>query len=86
MPHNFVIVKHGQGWTVGELGMKMGLDADKYSHVPNTPLVLYNTTMVGPGSSQTIYFIAPSTPGEYTYVCTMPGHYYMMQGTLIVEK
>ncbi|MEO6148859.1 MAG: plastocyanin/azurin family copper-binding protein [Mucilaginibacter sp.] len=86
MPHNFVIVPDGQAIAVGEMAMKMGLKAGKASHIPLTPKVLYNTTLVGPGSSQTIYFVAPTTPGKYTYVCTVPGHFYIMQGTLIVEK
>ena len=85
MPHNFVIVQKGQAVAVGELAMKMGLDAVKKSHIPNTPKLLFNTTLVGPGASQTIYFVAPA-PGQYTYVCTVPGHFYVMQGTLTVEK
>ncbi|RYY35073.1 MAG: auracyanin family protein [Sphingobacteriaceae bacterium] len=85
MPHNFVVVPSGQAIAVGELAMKLGLSGLKLSHIPNTPKVLYNTTLVGPGSSQTIYFEAPAKPGKYTYVCTVPGHFYVMQGTLIVE-
>ena len=85
MPHNFVVTQKGQAVAVGELAMKMGLDAVKHSHIPNTPKLLFNTTLVGPGSSQTIYFVAPA-PGQYTYVCTVPGHFYVMQGTLTVEK
>ncbi|MCD8740413.1 plastocyanin/azurin family copper-binding protein [Mucilaginibacter roseus] len=85
MPHNFVVVPDGQAVAVGELAMKLGLSSVKLSHIPNTPKVLYNTTLVGPGGSQTIYFEAPSKPGKYTYVCTVPGHFYVMQGTLIVN-
>jgi len=85
MPHNFVIVQHGQAVAVGEMAMKMGLDAVKHNHIPNTLKVLFNTTLVGPASSQTIYFVAPA-PGQYTYVCTVPGHFYVMQGTLTVER
>jgi uncharacterized cupredoxin-like copper-binding protein len=85
MPHNFVVTQQGQAVAVGELAMKMGLEAVKRSHIPNTSKLLFNTTLVGPGSSQTIYFVAPA-PGQYTYVCTVPGHFYVMQGTLTVEK
>ena len=31
----------------------------------------------------TVEFTAPAE-GEYTYVCTFPGHYMMMQGTMRV--
>ncbi|MCC8425833.1 plastocyanin/azurin family copper-binding protein [Mucilaginibacter sp. UR6-11] len=84
MPHNCVIVPQGEAIAVGELGSKLGLQSVKLSYIANTPKLLFNTTLVGPGSSQTIYFVAPK-PGKYTYVCTAPGHYYVMQGTLSVE-
>ncbi len=84
MPHNFVVVPEGQAIAVGEMGTKLGLQAVKLSYIANTPKILFNTTLVGPGSPQTIYFVAPK-PGKYTYVCTVPGHFYVMQGTLIVE-
>jgi uncharacterized cupredoxin-like copper-binding protein len=84
MPHNFVVVPQGQAIAVGELGTKLGLQAVKLSYIANTPKILFNATLVGPGSSQTIYFVAPKA-GKYTYVCTVPGHFYVMQGTLTVE-
>jgi plastocyanin/glucose/arabinose dehydrogenase len=84
MPHNCVIVPQGQAIAVGELGMKLGLESVKLSYIPSTPKLLFNTTLVGPGSAQTIYFVAPK-PGKYTYVCTAPGHFYVMQGILTVE-
>ncbi len=86
MPHNFCVVLPGQAIPVGEMALKMGLEGVKKSHIPNTPKLLYNTTLVGPGSKQTIYFVAPTKPGNYTYVCTVPGHYLVMQGTLVVSK
>ena len=84
MPHNFVVVPQGEAIAVGELGSKLGLQAVKLNYIANTPKILFNATLVGPGSSQTIYFVAPK-PGKYTYVCTVPGHFYVMQGTLTVE-
>ncbi|GAA4089524.1 plastocyanin/azurin family copper-binding protein [Mucilaginibacter panaciglaebae] len=84
MPHNFVVVPQGQAIAVGDMGTKLGLQAVKLSYIANTPKILFNATLVGPGSSQTIYFVAPKA-GKYTYVCTVPGHYYVMQGTLTVE-
>jgi azurin len=51
----------------------------------DTDLVLVHTKMLGPGESATIEFTAPSTPGEYDFLCTFPGHYVTMHGKLIVE-
>lgn len=84
MPHNFVVVPQGEAIAVGELGSKLGLQAVKLNYIANTPKILFNATLVGPGSSQTIYFVAPKA-GKYTYVCTVPGHFYVMQGTMTVE-
>jgi azurin len=86
MPHNCVIVLPGTAIEVGNLAINMGLKGTELSHIPNTDKVLYHTNLMGPGSSETIYFTAPTTPGEYTIVCTVPGHAYVMQSTLKVVK
>ncbi|MCY7352124.1 MAG: hypothetical protein LH606_15915 [Cytophagaceae bacterium] len=86
MPHNFVIVKPGTANTVGETALKMGLKGMELNYVPNTANVIYHTKLIQPGAAETIYFVAPTQPGTYTYVCTYPGHYANMQGTLKVVK
>ena len=84
MLHNFVLVEPGSAIEVGNLALKLGLDAQKQNYVPQTDKVLYHTMLLQPETSDTIYFTAPSTPGEYTFVCTVPGHYFVMQGKLKV--
>ena len=37
-----------------------------------------------PGNSVEVTFTAPSTPGDYPYICTVPGHFYMMKGIMKV--
>jgi uncharacterized protein len=32
-----------------------------------------------------LMFIAPSQPGEYPFICTVPGHWRIMNGKMIVE-
>ncbi|SDL10795.1 Glucose/arabinose dehydrogenase, beta-propeller fold [Catalinimonas alkaloidigena] len=86
MPHNLVIVAPGQAVPVGEAAMALGLKGQGMNYVPDNEKVLYFTELQGPGASQTLYLVAPETPGEYTYVCTVPGHFYIMQGTLKVVK
>lgn len=87
MPHNLVIVRPGTAIQVGEAAMGLGLKAQELSYVPDSDDVLYFTTLQGPASSETIYFTAPEVAGEYTYVCTVPGHFYVMQGVLeVVEE
>ena len=47
--------------------------------------VLAHTKMLGPGEKDTITFNAPAEPGTYPYICTFPGHYALMRGTLTVK-
>ncbi|MFA7473741.1 MAG: plastocyanin/azurin family copper-binding protein, partial [Spirosomataceae bacterium] len=42
--------------------------------------------LLQPESSETIYFVAPTRPGTYQYVCTFPGHHALMQGNMVVVK
>lgn len=47
--------------------------------------VIIETGMLGGGESKTISFNAPEETGDYTYLCTFPGHYLGgMTGTLAV--
>lgn len=46
--------------------------------------IIVHTKMLGGGESDTIEFEAPA-PGTYTFMCTFPGHYALMQGKFIVE-
>ena len=37
--------------------------------------IYYTSPVVSPGSSQTVDFTAPSTPGTYQVICTQSGHF-----------
>lgn len=41
--------------------------------------------LAGPGETVEVSFTAPEESGKYKYICTFPGHFPQMQGTLIVE-
>jgi azurin len=86
MLHNFVVVKPGMANPVGEAALRLNLNGPKMQYVPNSPNVLYHTNLLQPESAETIYFVAPTEPGDYQFVCTFPGHYTVMQGTFKVVK
>jgi azurin/glucose/arabinose dehydrogenase len=86
MLHNLVIVKPKTVAKVGEAAFKMDLDGEAKAYVPDLDEVLFHTGLMQPESQETIYFVAPSTPGDYTFVCTYPGHYTLMQGVIKVVK
>jgi azurin len=85
MQHNLVIVKPGTVSKVGEAANKLGINGNKLNYVPISDDVLYHTTILQPESAQTIYFEAPKQAGDYTIVCTMPGHWVSMQAVLRVR-
>ena len=69
---------------VGKMALDLGLKGPSMNYVPNTPKVLHHSKLMLPGSSETLYFIAPDKPGDYMYVCSFPGHYLSMRGILRV--
>lgn len=86
MPHNMVITSPGQlrnvALAAAELGTTPGADGKLY--VPNSPDVLFSTSMVNAGQKERLTFTAPAEPGEYPYVCTFPRHWMRMYGVMVV--
>ena len=85
MPHNLVITMPGQGNTVGESAARMGIQGPNMDYVPDSDEVTYFVKLLAPGTSQTIYIDVPSRPGEYPFVCTVPGHFFTMKGIMEVR-
>lgn len=86
MLHNVIFVKPGTVQSVGEAAFNLGTEGETKSYVPDMPEVLFHTGLLQPVSSESIYFTVPTIPGDYSFVCTYPGHYTLMQGTLKVVK
>ena len=88
MPHNLVVVAPGALEEIGQAAEKLPLapDAQGRLYIPDSPKVLHATKLVEPGQQAKLAFIAPETPGDYQYVCTFPGHWRRMTGTLAVVK
>ena len=84
MTHNVVITGPGAADEVGSLALKMGLKGSEMNYVPSSNKVLFHTGLLQPETSESIYFVAPSTPGEYMFVCTFPGHAAVMRGIIKV--
>jgi uncharacterized cupredoxin-like copper-binding protein len=86
MPHNLVLVKPATANDVGTAAMSLGLKGAEMNYVPKSGSVLFHTKLTGPGASDVIYFVAPPTPGDYVFMCTVPGHAAVMRGVLRVTK
>lgn len=86
MLHNLVITQPGRRVAVVEAALALGAGAADRDYVPDSPDVLWATKVVPSGSFVTLRFTAPATVGEYPYVCTFPGHGYVMFGTMFVTS
>jgi azurin len=84
MTHNVVIVAPGAADEVGNLALNLGLKGSEMSYVPNSSKVLFHTALIGPDATESIYFVAPTTPGEYSFICSFPGHASVMRGIIKV--
>jgi putative heme-binding domain-containing protein len=86
MPHNLVICRPGTMTTVGMTADVMATDPNAFQRqfIPGTPDVLWHTKLLQPQEVQRLHFVAPQATGEYPYVCTFPGHWRVMYGTMHV--
>jgi azurin len=87
LQHNMLIIRPGTIEAVGALAdaMMAAPDAAERGYVPPTPDVMWYTSLVDPGESTVLEFTAPRQSGDYPYLCTFPGHWRIMQGTMKVQ-
>jgi hypothetical protein len=52
--------------------------------IPKIDAVLWSIPVISPGQSKSVTFTAPMQPGVYPYVCTYPGHGFVMYGAMYV--
>jgi azurin len=88
MPHNLVVVKPGTREAIGNAANVMPPTPDRLgrAYVPASDDVIAATKMLEPGQKQKLFIQAPRTPGNYEFVCTFPGHWLIMWGTLVVAE
>ena len=86
MQHNLLIVQPGSLEAVGKAADKLASDPKgaEMNYVPNIPEVLFSTKLVNPQETVKLNFIAPTKMGDYPFVCTFPGHWSIMNGTMKV--
>jgi azurin len=85
MGHNLVVLK--KGISAVAFGQKaMGAGANATNVLPDSVKgdTIAATKLLGPDETETISFTAPEA-GDYEYVCTFPGHFALMRGTMKVK-
>jgi len=89
MQHNVVIAASGSQELLKKIGQAGTQAGSTNDYVPQegdlTDQILAHTPIAKPGETVSVTFTTPSEPGKYGYVCTYPGHWATMQGTMIVE-
>jgi uncharacterized cupredoxin-like copper-binding protein len=90
-PHNWILLDTTDQSQAEEFSLAGAQQPADANHLPEDPalveLIIASTEFLpaGANESDTINFEAPA-PGEYIYVCTVPGHYQAgMWGTLTIE-
>ncbi len=82
--HNVVVLKRRED--IESIG-QAALTAAEHGYVSpdHRDKLIAFTSIAVPGKTVEVTFTVPP-PGEYPYICTFPGHYVLMRGTLISEK
>ncbi len=85
MAHNMVITKPNARLKVVDEALKLAEKGAKMNYVPNSPLVIASTKIVEPGQLESFTFLVEKA-GIYPYVCTYPGHGFVMYGAMYVGQ
>lgn len=85
MGHNLVLLKPGT--SLAEFSGKAAAEKNN-GYLPQDAetkkAIIAATKRLGGGDSDTIIFTL-TTPGEYPFICTTPGHFSIMQGVITVK-
>lgn len=85
MGHNWVLTKTADWKAVAQAGQGAGAETD---YLPkDDQRIIASTGMVGGGESNTTSLDLERLEqgGEYTFFCSFPGHYQLMNGKLLVK-
>ena len=84
MGHNWVLLKQMNDKEIAAFAASAMPKAPDY--IPDdTSAIIAHTKTLGPKETDKVVFNAPTTPGEYPFICTFPGHYTLMHGKLVVK-
>lgn len=95
MEHNVVIClprelcapgeEEDNAMEVAHAAWDLGSEGPARHWVPKHPRVFASSSVILGGEVEKIEFVAPSKPGAYPFICSVPGHAMLMVGTMRVE-
>jgi len=85
MGHNIVLTATADANAVASDGLKAGAAAGYVK--ADDARIIGHTDLIGGGQTATATFPGSklTAGGDYTFLCTFPGHSALMRGTLVVE-
>lgn len=83
MAHNLLILAPGARVEIVTAAMTMPITPTQ-DFVPKSPKVLWTIPVLTPGKKGEVSFAAPKKEGVYPYVCSYPGHGFIMFGAMYV--
>ncbi len=86
MSHNLVITKPRSRVKVVEKGMALAERGPEMNYIPDIPEVQWFIPVLSPGEESSVVFTVPSEEAMLPYVCTFPGHGYIMYGVIYVTN
>ncbi|EDY84304.1 Copper binding protein, plastocyanin/azurin family [Verrucomicrobiia bacterium DG1235] len=86
MPHNWILGRSGSYNRIGALADSELADPafSENGYVSKSDDIIAAIPTVNPKGQSETTFYAPNQPGTYPFLCTYPGHWKIMKGTLIV--
>ena len=84
MAHNLLITKPGARDQVVQAALQLGGKGPEMNFTPLMDEILWSIPIISPGQTASIKFNAPTIKGIYPYVCTYPGHGFVMFGEMHV--
>lgn len=84
MSHNLVITEPGARVKVVEAGMSLAERGPDMHFVPEIPEVLWSIPVLAPDEEASVTFTVPDQESVLPFVCTFPGHGFMMYGAIYV--
>lgn len=85
MGHNFVLLVKGADASAFATAAASARDTE-YIPAAMKDQIVANTKMLGPGETADVTVTVPKEAGDYTYLCSFPGHFLAgMKGVLTVK-
>ncbi len=85
MPHNLVIGMPDSANIIGPAAEALGASGFDKAFIPDSELILVASKLLNHEDVEVLEFTAPTTPGDYDFICTFPGHWQLMRGVMKVR-